>query len=343
MKKVFLVLGFLLAVVVVWQWRWVTYGYMQASGQLQVLWHARPVTEVLADPAVPDSVKNRLRLVQDIRRFAIDSLGLNDTENYQTFFDQKGKPILWVLTAAERYRLKAVEWSFPVIGSFTYIGYFDHERGEREEAEMRAKGYDTELGEVAAWSTLGYFHDPILSGMLTRNDGRLASLIIHEMTHSTLFVKDNHEFNENLANFVGDYGAVRFLVSRHGAGSPKVKEFEQGKAFSEAYIQHLNGGCRQLDGLYAGFRPEQSNAVKDSLKSELIRRIVRSTDTLYRRFPYVKPSKRFRERKLPNNAFFVGFATYNRRRNQFEDEFRGRFGSDFRRYMSYLKTKHPSL
>ncbi|MCX7135824.1 MAG: aminopeptidase, partial [Proteobacteria bacterium] len=71
-------------------------------------------------------------------------------ENYQTFFDQRGKPILWVLTAAERYRLKAVDWHFPVIGSFTYIGYFDHERGQREEAEMRARGYDTELGEVAA-------------------------------------------------------------------------------------------------------------------------------------------------------------------------------------------------
>lgn len=342
-KKVFLVLGLLLAVVVAWQWRWVTYGYMQASGQFRILWNARPVTDVLGDPAVPDSVKTRLRLVQDIRRFAIDSLGLNDTENYQTFFDQRGKPILWVLTAAEPYRLKAVDWRFPVIGSFTYIGYFDHERGKREEAEMRANGYDTELGEVAAWSTLGYFHDPILSGMLTRNDGRLASLIIHEMTHSTLFVKDNHEFNENLANFVGDYGSVRFLVSRYGADSPQVKEFEQGKAFSERYIQHLNRGCRQLDGLYAEFGPGQPNGLKDSLKTELIRHIVRSSDTLYRQYAYVKRPKRFSERKLPNNAFFVGFATYNARRNQFEDEFRGRFRGDFRTYLGYLKTKYPSL
>lgn len=133
------------------------------------------------------------------------------------------------------------------------------------------------------------------------------------------------------------------MVSRYGADSPKVKEFEQGKAFSEAFIQHLNGGCRQLESLYAGFRPGQPNAVKDSLKRELIRRIVRSTDTLYRRFPYVKPSKRFREQNLPNNAFFVGFATYNARRNQFEDEFRSRFKGDFRRYLSYLKTKYPSL
>lgn len=343
MKKVFVVLGLLFVAVAVWQWRWVSYGYMQASGQFRILWNARPVTDVLADPAVPDSVKNRLRFVQDIRRFAIDSLGLNDTENYQTFFDQQGKPILWVLTAAERYRLNAVDWHFPVIGSFTYIGYFDHERGRHEEAEMRAKGYDTELGEVAAWSTLGYFHDPILSGMLTRNDGRLASLIIHEMTHSTLFVKDNHEFNENLANFVGDYGSVRFLVSRYGADSPKVKEFEQGRAFSEGYIQHLNRGCRQLDSLYAGFRPEHPKQLKDSRKIELIRRIVRSTDTLYRRFASVKRSKRFSEEKLPNNAYFVGFATYNARRNQFEAEFRSRFKGDFRRYLSYLKTKYPSL
>jgi predicted aminopeptidase len=343
-KRVFGALGLLVLVVVVWQWRWVTYGYLQASGQLRILWNARPVTEVLADPTVPDSVKTRLRLVQQIRRFAIDSLGLNDTENYQTFFDQRGKPILWVLTAAEPYRLKAVDWHFPLIGSFTYIGYFDHGRGRREEAAMRAKGYDTELGEVAAWSTLGYFHDPILSGMLTRNEGRLASLIIHEMTHSTLFVKDNHEFNENLANFVGDYGAVRFLVSRYGTKSPQLAEFEQGKAFAERYIRHVNRGARQLDSLYARLKPTQPKRLKDSLKTELIRRIVRSTDTLYRSLPAVRRTgRRFNAENLPNNAYFVGFATYNARRNQFEDEFRTRFGGDFRRYLAYLKTNYPSL
>ncbi len=336
-------MGLFLLVVVVWQWRWVSYGYMQAKGQVLILWNARPVTDVLADPAVPDSLKTRLRLVGAIRRFAIDSLGLNDTPNYQTFFDQRGKPILWVLTAAERYRLKAVDWHFPVIGSFTYIGYFDFVRGQREEQQLQQQGYDTELGEVAAWSTLGYFHDPILSGMLTRQPGRLASLIIHEMTHSTLFVKDNHEFNENLANFVGDYGAVRFLVTRYGANSPEAREYAEGKAFGERYIRHVNRGSRQLDSLYATFGAGLPNGLKDSLKTELIRRVVRSTDTLYRSLPHVRRGGRFSREKLPNNAYFVGFATYNARRNQFEVEFRTRFGSNFRRYLAYLKTKYPSL
>ncbi len=342
-KKIILVLGILLAVVAIWQWRWLSYGYMQASGQLRILWQARPVTEVLADPQVPDSLKARLRLVEAIRRFAIDSLGLNDTENYQTFYDQRGKPILWVLTAAEPYRLKAVDWSFPVIGSFTYIGYFDQARGKREEAEMQAKGYDTELGDVAAWSTLGYFHDPILSGMLARQEGRLASLIIHEMTHSTLFVKDNHEFNENLANFVGDYGATRFLAASHGADSPQAREYAESKAFGERYVRHINRGSQQLDSLYKTFGQESPKRRRDSLKTELIRRIVRSTDTLYRSFSTVKRGRWRWETTLPNNAYFVGFATYNARRNQFEAEFKSRFGGDFKKYLSYLKTQYPSL
>lgn len=342
-KKAGIALLVVLVVVGIWQWRWVSYGWMQAGGQLRILWNARPVSEVLADPAVADSLKIRLRLVQEIRRFAIDSLGLNDTESYQTFYDQRGKPILWVLTAAEPYKIKAVDWHFPLIGSFTYIGYFDHRRALREEGEMRQKGYDTDLGEVAAWSTLGYFRDPILSGMLSRQVGRLANLIIHEMTHSTLFVKDSHEFNENLANFVGDYGAVQFLAQKYGANSVHAREYAEGKVFSERYIQHINRGTRQLDSLYVGFRPQTPTMLKDSLKIGLIRRIVRSTDTLYRGLKTPRRGRRWRDGVLPNNAYFVGFATYNAQRNQFEDAFRNQFGSDFRKYLTYLKTKYPSL
>ncbi|MCY7352435.1 MAG: aminopeptidase [Cytophagaceae bacterium] len=341
-KKVGIALVSVLVLIGIWQWRWVSYGWMQASGQLSILWNARPVSEVLTDPAVPDSLKIRLRLVQEIRRFAIDSLGLNDTESYQSFYDQRGKPILWVLTAAEPYKIKAVDWQFPLIGSFTYIGYFDQQRALRAKAEMAQKGYDTDLGEVAAWSTLGYFNDPILSGMLSRQVGRLASLIIHEMTHSTLFVKDSHEFNENLANFVGDYGAVRFLAMKYGVNSVQTREYAEGNVFSERYIQHINRGTRQLDNLYGGFRPETPVALKDSLKITLIRQIVRSVDTLYRDLKTPRSRRRWRD-QLPNNAYFVGFATYNAQRNQFEEAFRNQFGGDFRKYLLYLKTKYPSL
>jgi predicted aminopeptidase len=341
-KKITLFVLGLLLVLGVWYHEWISYGWMQARGQARVLWQARPVAEVLADAATPDSVRQRLRLVGAIRRFAIDSLGLTDTPNYQTYFDQGGRTLLWVLTAAERYRMRALERDFPLIGTFTYKGFFDLNRARREEAELRQQGYDTDLGEVAAWSTLGYFRDPILSSMLERPDGQLANLIIHELTHSTLFVKDNHEFNENLANFVGDYGAVRFLTAQYGADSPQLRRYLQEKAFADAYLRHINRGTRQLDSLYRRFDPAWPDSVRDRLKNQRIRQIVSTVDTLYAARPDVRRRRRWRG-VLPNNAFFVGFATYNARRNQVETEFQSRFGGNFRAYLTYLKSKYPSL
>lgn len=341
-KKIGLVFLAVLLLLGIWQRDWLSYGWMQGKGQFRVLWNARPVPEVLADPAVPDSVKQRLRFIQEIRRFAVDSLGLTDTDNYQTYFDQGGKPILWTLTAAERYRMLAMERDFPLIGTFTYKGFFELDRAKAEEAELQRQGYDTEIGEVAAWSTLGYFQDPILSSMLERTDGQLANLIIHELTHSTLFVKDNHEFNENLANFVGDYGAVQFLKTRFGPDSPPLRQYAQGKVFSDRYLRHINRGTRALDSLYRRFDPADSAPEKDRQKTELIRQIVTTLDTLYVGLPQVHKRRRWRG-ELPNNAYFVGFATYNARRNQFETEFRERFRGNFRAYLAYLKAKYPSL
>ena len=98
------------------------------------------------------------------------------SDNYTTFYNQRGKPILWVVTASERYKLAPKEWKFPVIGTFPYKGFFDEAKADRQEAELLDAGYDTEINEVSAWSTLGYLKDPILSIMLYRSPGSLASL-----------------------------------------------------------------------------------------------------------------------------------------------------------------------
>lgn len=329
-------------ILAVWQWDWVTYGWMQLSGGARVILDARPVSEVLTDHAVPDSVKAKLRLMEEIRRFAIDSIGLSNTPNYQTYYDQHGKPICYVLTVAEKYALRGVDFSFPVIGSFAYKGFFDPERARREEKNWQAKGYDTEVSPVAAYSMLGYFRDPILSGMLQLPEGRMANMLMHEMTHATLFVKDEHEFNENLANFVGDYGAERFLAHRFGRNSPQYRSYGQGKIFRERYIRHFNRGKDLLDSLYRGFPSALPVTEKESRKQQLIGEILRTTDTLYRNLDQVR-RRQWKDEDRPNNAFFIGFSTYNSRRNEFETEFHNRFHGDFRRYFAYLRSKYSSL
>src|SRR6185436_27792 len=134
-------LGVLLALfaLVVWNWSLLLYGIRQGIGQLNVVWNARPVGEVLADPATPDSVKQKLKLIAEVRRYAIDSLGLKDTDNYNTLFDQQGKEIMWVVTASEPFQLKEKRWDFPVLGSVPYKGYFNIDLARKEKENLEAE------------------------------------------------------------------------------------------------------------------------------------------------------------------------------------------------------------
>ncbi|AXE21232.1 aminopeptidase [Runella rosea] len=318
----------------------ISYGYMQAKGQVSILFNTRPVSEVLQDPTLPDSLKQRLKLIGEIKKFAIDSLGLDSSGSYTEFYDQGGKPILWVLTACEKFQMKPKQWSFPIIGTFAYKGFFDTTRAHTEEKTLLEAGFDTQINEVSAWSTLGFFKDPILSSMLYRGEGSLANLIIHEMTHGTLFVKDNLELNENLASFVGDYGAVRFMEAKYGKNAPQLERYEFRKRYNDALSQHIVRGANQLDSLYKKFAPSLATSLKDSLKTAKIQHIVQSSDTLLRGL--VGKKYPWRGKKLPNNAFFIGYLTYHSQQNQFNKEFNERFKGNFRAYLSYLKTKYPT-
>ena len=340
LKKALLVVLLVLVVLGIFYRELISYGYMQAKGQVSILFNTRPVAEVLQDPTLPDSLKQRLKLIGEIKQFAIDSLGLDSSGSYTEFYDQDGKPILWVLTACEKFQMKPKQWSFPIIGTFAYKGFFDTTRAYTEEKTLLAAGFDTQINEVSAWSTLGFFKDPILSSMLYRGEGSLANLIIHEMTHGTLFVKDNLELNENLASFVGDYGAVRFMEAKYGKNAPQLERYEFRKRYNDALSQHIVRGANQLDSLYKKFRPSLATSLKDSLKTTKIQHIVQSSDTLLgglvgKKYPW-------RGKKLPNNAFFIGYLTYHSQQNQFNKEFNERFKGNFRAYLSYLKTKYPT-
>ena len=347
LKKIALVLVILLIGLAIWQRELVSYGWMQAKGQLRILWNTKPVTEVLTDPAYPDSLKRKIELIREIKRFAIDSLGLNKSGSYESFYDQQGKPILWVITAAEPYQLIGKQWKFPIIGTFSYKGFFDKERADTLLGELNREGLDTRINEVSAWSTLGFLNDPILSSFLDRSEGSLAELIIHELTHGTLFIKNNLEYNENLADFVGEYGALRFLGQKYGKTSVQYQNYLATKDFYERYDAHILRGTRILDSLYHSFKPKTPVAVKDSGKWQTIRQIVESVDTLTDKRS--KPGNRLVKKRslsklnLPNNAYFIGYLTYRNQQNRFRQEFKNKFGGNFRKYLTYLKVTYPSL
>ena len=345
-KKIALGFVVLLAVLVVWQWELVQHGYRLAKGQLTIMLNTRPVADVLNDAAYPDSLKQKIRLIGEIKRFAIDSLHLDPSGSYESFYDLKGKPLMWVLVGSEKYRLVAWEYNVPILGAFPYKGYFDHDQLLHADTVLQREGYDTQINEVAAFSTLGILNEPILSNMLRRSDGSLAELIIHELTHGTLFIPDNLQYNENLADFVGDYGAQRFLAQKYGRDSEQYRNFIARKDYGERYDEHILRGTQTLDSLYKSFKPQTPTAVKESLKWQTIDHIIATADTLTDNRIRTKPApKKEPTSKLngPNNAYFIGYLTYRKQQNQFRDEFAKRFGQNFDRYLAHLKKTYPSL
>ncbi|MFD2571659.1 aminopeptidase [Spirosoma soli] len=346
-RKIALIIVGVLVGVAIWQWEWVNYGWMQAKGQLQIMLNTKPVSEVLADPSYPDSLKHKIKLIQEIKRFAIDSLKLDPSGSYESFYDLKGKPLMWMLIGSEKYRLVPVEYKIPILGTFSYKGFFDQDRLMKADTLLQQQGYDTRINEVAAYSTLGFFKEPILSNMLGRTEGSLAELIIHELTHGTLFVKNSLEYNENLADFVGEYGALRFLAQKYGKQSVPYRDYLATKEFYERYDDHILRGTHTLDSLYRTFKPQTPVMVKDSLKWQTIRQIVSSSDTITdeRNKPVARLVEKRRSNKLnlPNNAYFIGYLTYRKQQNRFRQEFESRFGGDFTRYLTYLKETYPSL
>lgn len=338
-----LLIGFLLVlgILIIYNWNLIGYGLRQARGQLHIVWNAEPVADYLADPDAPDTLKAKLRFIEEVRRFAVDSLGLSDTKNYRTLYDQQGKPVMWVVTASEPFALKPKLWDFPVIGEVPYKGYFDEALALRERSALEHDGYDVRIQNPGAWSTLGWFRDPILSGMLEHDEGNLASLIIHELVHSTIFVKDSVEFNENLASFIGDRGAELFLKSRYGADSPEYKQFVNDDGDFTRFVAHILNGADLLDSLYATFSGMDDETIKLHRKQQMIRTIVSNLDTLT-----VSSGKSYASifrNHLPNNAYFLSFRRYQSKQEILRELWIGRFDGNFKRFLDYFTENYPSL
>ena len=337
-----IIFGFILvlAILIIWNWSLLVYGINQGIGQLNIVRNAKPVEEFLSDPQFPDSLKAKLRLIDDVRKFAIDSLGLKDTDNYKTLYDQKGEELMWVVTACEPFELKPKEWIFPVIGSVPYKGYFDKEKARTERDQLEKEGWDVSVMNPGGWSTLGWFTDPILSGMLTRSEGDLAGLIIHEMVHATFFVKDSVELNENLASFIADTTAYDFLKWKFGADSKEYKTYLYEDQDYRRYYPHVLRGTKMLDSLYGAMKNDPVE-VKKQKKEDAIRRIVNTMDTLTLHASR-KPSQRY-QKKLPNNTYFMSYRRYQSKQLFFKQELDKDHSGDILRMIKTYESKYPFL
>ena len=190
--------------------------YLVRAGieEARILLARRPIQDIVAEPGTPAPVRAKLQLVLAARSFARDSLGLAVGESFGTFSDIRRDTLVLVLSGAYRDKLKRYTWWFPVVGRVPYKGYFDFDEARRQERKLTDRGFDARLGAASAFSTLGWFNDPLLPSTLRADTLTLANTVIHELTHNTYYAPGGAVFNESFANFVGARGAERFYRSR---------------------------------------------------------------------------------------------------------------------------------
>jgi predicted aminopeptidase len=194
------------------------YYWQGASGQLDIIQRARPITEVIGES--PDAaLKQRLARVQEIRAFATRDLGLPDNASYTRYADLGRQFVVWNVFATPELSLDPRQWCFPIAGCVNYRGYFNEKDARDEAARLIQEGEDVWVSGVPAYSTLGYFDDPVLSTFVRWPEVEVARMVFHELAHQVVYVKDDSTFNESFAVTVEDAGVRRWLAAQ---GNPQL-------------------------------------------------------------------------------------------------------------------------
>jgi predicted aminopeptidase len=186
--------------------------YWQAiTGQLELLRKREPIEDVVADPEADPGLKHTLTRIATMRRFAVDELGLPNNDSYTSYVALDRPYVVWNVVATEEFSVDPQRWCFPFAGCVAYRGYFDKAAADRFAADLATDGLDVHSGGSTAYSTLGYFDDPVLSTMVKGGDQYVASLLFHELAHQKLYVKDDSDFSEAFAMIVEEIGTERWL------------------------------------------------------------------------------------------------------------------------------------
>jgi predicted aminopeptidase len=216
-----------------------------------VAYHSVAIQEVLESPSVDSQVKEKIRFIREVKRYGEEGLGLKRTKSFTTYFEPEG-PILQVITTCEKDRFQLRTWSFPLVGEVTYKGFFTEEDANREKRLLEEEDLDTIIQPACAYSTLGWLKDPIYSSLLGLSHAALAGLILHEMTHATVYFRGDTGLNEQLATFIGNRGAIAFLMERFGADSEEVREAIAMQEDDLLFSGWIDRSYEQLSSLYAG-------------------------------------------------------------------------------------------
>ncbi len=228
-----------------------TLGYYGQSigGQWEVWDKSKSIDEILAAPDTADPLREKLQMVLDVRDFASSELALPDNDSYRSYADLQRPFVVWNVFAAKPFELNLKRWCFPFAGCVGYRGYFAQADAQAFADQLAAEGLDVYIGGVAAYSTLGWFDDPLLNTVLQRSPARIAGLIFHELAHQQLYVEDDTAFNEGFATTVQLEGVRRWL-EKHG-NQQQRQEYAQSRQRQDEFVVLVTGVRDQLQALYA--------------------------------------------------------------------------------------------
>jgi len=282
------------------------YYWQAASGHLDLLRKRTPIESVLEDPTQPPDVKQALRRVVDMRAFAVDALGLPDNRSYQSYVDLERPYVVWNVVAAEEFAVDPMQWCFPMLGCVSYRGYFAREAAEEFAADLGEGGMDTYVAGVSAYSTLGYFADPVLNTMLAGGEHYIAGVLFHELAHQKFYLRGDSEINEAFATAVQQYGTVEWLAV-HGSAQA-VAAYRSRLRRQEDFTTLVAAQRARLQTIFAA---EMTDEAKRDAKQDAFTRMRVEYEQLKRSWGGVTDYDSWFARPL-NNAQLASVATYRR-------------------------------
>ncbi len=264
-----------------------------AHGQLELLSTSRPLEKVVADPDTPLRTAMMLAELPAIKAYGA-AYGLSVKRNYQRYTDLGRPAAVWFVGAADPLAFRPRKWCFPIVGCFAGLGWFDEDDALAHRRALEARGFDVIARPASAYSTGGWFPDPVVSSMLGGGDDALpglANVILHESVHATVLVPDQPFFNESFAEYVGDVMTDRWVEDRFGAGAPEQLAWLVSQATGAVRVARMFASYRELDLLYKSDASKQEKLAK---KAAIIDQLVAE----------------LRLRRRPNNASLVELKVY---------------------------------
>ncbi len=280
--------------------------YGQAiAGQLSILHKRTPIKKLLANPLLNEAQAERFALIEDILQFAAQDLHLPVEQTFSSYVDLQRDYVVWNVFAAPAYSVQAHEWCYPIAGCAHYRGYFSEEKAQAYADKLAARGFDTYVAGVKAYSTLGWFNDPILNTFMTYSDARLAGLIFHELAHKVIYIAGDTDFNESFARAVEIEGVRRWLAA---TGTEHLfAAFQQRQATHELFVSLVQRLRGELQRAYAS---ATNDADKERAKIRLFAAFELEFAALAQQNPAVNRYQ-FWVAQAANNARLVPINSYN--------------------------------